>query len=96
MKKSLVALAIIGSSAMAGNVANGKALYDANCGACHNSQAIAPSLAQAGKYTGKYLKQSILHPEAVIAKGYTNSMPSFSWMDKGSIRDLISYIKSSK
>jgi complex iron-sulfur molybdoenzyme family reductase subunit gamma len=59
---------------VSGDVANGKAQYDMNCAACHNTPFMAPSLANIGGYASAgYLKESISDPSAVVVPGYNRN-----------------------
>jgi mono/diheme cytochrome c family protein len=97
MKKTLFTLAVLSSSVMAGNVENGKALFDKHCVSCHNeTKEKYPSLERTEYFSVAHLKESIVNPRKVITTGYGYDMPSFIWMDNKSIEDLKSYLKNRK
>jgi cytochrome c2 len=66
---------------VAGDVANGKAQFEANCAACHLTKDIqmsvpfmAPDLSNIGGYASTgYLKESIVDPSAVVVPGYNRN-----------------------
>jgi len=71
-----------------GNIENGKRLAIENCAGCHNfantimaPQNMAPNLSRAGGYsTLDYLKESIIHPNAVLVTNYHSNVESnFPW-----------------
>lgn len=41
-----------------------------------------------------YIHEAIIHPSKQITKGFTPTMPSFSYLKKAQIASLIAYIKS--
>jgi cytochrome c oxidase subunit 2 len=41
-----------------------------------------------------YLHKSIIDPNAAIVKGFSPSMPSYSYLESAKIKSLIAYIKS--
>jgi mono/diheme cytochrome c family protein len=95
MKKALVTLAILGTSAMAGNVANGKNVYNTTCASCHNT-GVGPSLAHIGNTPASSIKESIVNPSAKITAGYANIMPPFASLGDSTVNDLVAYLKTQK
>lgn len=101
-----------------GDVANGERLALENCASCHRygdagigSDFMGPNLSNIGGYsTIEYLRESILHPNAVIVRGtkkhswYSevgegekiSTMPSYNWLDKKSIDDLVAFFMTQK
>ena len=101
-----------------GNIANGERMALEKCASCHQygdvgigSDFIAPNLSNIGGYSIKeYLRESILHPSAVVVGENENSswydivdnetkistMPSYGWLDKDSLDDLIVFFMRQK
>lgn len=105
------------SAKVVGNADAGEKIALKNCAACHwykdvkiAPEFMAPDLSRAGGYfTEGYLRESILHPHAVIAleqeatinKNFPwqkddgfSTMPVFDWMSEKDIDDLIAFLQS--
>ncbi|MBM3766819.1 MAG: c-type cytochrome [Acidobacteria bacterium] len=61
-------LARVDSAAVSGDPAFGHALYEANCGACHET--VGPDLAGVARRGAAFVRESILEPGKEIAMGY--------------------------
>ena len=98
-----------------GNAAAGKTVFDANnCASCHTFQpanasgTIGPDLDNAPEQDAKadhnmalaaFIKESIVNPDAYIAKGFTKGlMPTTfgSSLSKTQLNDLVAFIVSGK
>jgi uncharacterized membrane protein len=94
--------------AATGVVAGAKRFVSLGCAACHQVGAaqIAPNLV--GIYNTPqaladgstiladeaYLRESILHPQLKVVKGYAAAMPSYAHLPANEIDELLAYIKS--
>jgi cytochrome c2 len=85
-----------------GNVSKGKRHFKKYaCATCHsvaNLKLNGPPLNGISKrHDEAFIRESILNPEKVIAKGYEASMPSFQGViNAQNLEDLIAYVKSLK
>lgn len=68
------------------------------CIGCHSlvgDKLVGPPLDKAGRFPEDYLRESILKPEAKIAKGYEPSMPSFEGVIPAQdLAHLLSYLQT--
>lgn len=96
-------LAVLGgdhSELRPGEAAAGKPLFTSYaCAGCHSldgSRLVGPSLKGIGARADKaFLKQAVLDPNAVIAKGFPAAIPSFAGMlTEQQIEDLLAYLQS--
>lgn len=76
------------TSEATGDIAKGKAEFEMQCTACHNTDShtsapefMAPNLANIGGYSSvAYLKESLMDASAVVVPGYNrNQHPNFKW-----------------
>jgi len=94
------------------DIKNGKNIFIQNCAACHrynyNTTApakIAPILTNIGGWANKeYIVNSLLHPQKyespkykkLIKEGKIMPMPSFDWLDKKDLNDLVNFLQNLK
>ena len=91
---------------------NAKSLFIQNCTACHRynnnttaPKGIAPILTNIGGWGNRnFIKESLLEPDKtinpkfakLIQEGKIMPMPSFDWMEKKNLQDLINFLQNLK
>ncbi len=94
------------------NINNGREIFIQNCIACHRynndttaPKGIAPMLTNIGGYANKtFIVNSLLKPNSIINPKFEKAieekkitpMPSFSWLDKKSLNDLVYFLQNLK
>ena len=94
------------------NLQNGKNIFLQNCIACHRynddttaPKGLAPMLTNIGGWANKeYIVDSLLHPQKykspkykkLIKAGKIMPMPSFDWLDKNDLNDLVYFLQNLK